>query len=87
MPKLLALAAAGVILAADGSYAASLTVRESIGTVTAPNVATYEERGSGVYSIAAQIVRFTDTQGREFTGQLTGGVLSFGGDLPRVYRR
>ena len=74
-------------LGADGSYSTSLTVRESIETVTSPNVVTYEERGSGVYSVAAQIVRFTDTAGREFTGQLAGGVLSFGGDLPRVYRR
>lgn len=74
-------------LAADGTYAGSLTVRESIETVTTPNVATYEERETGVYSLAAQIVRFTDAQGRESTGQLSGGTLTFGGDLPRVYRR
>lgn len=74
-------------LAADGTYASSLTVRESIETVTAPNVAIYEERETGVYSLAAQIVRFTDAQGRESTGQLSGGTLSFDGDLPRVYRR
>ncbi len=74
-------------LGPQGTYTSSLSVRETIQTLTGPNVAAYDERGSGVYSLTAQLVQFTDGQGREFTGTLSGNILSFGGILPQVYRR
>ncbi len=74
-------------LGPQGTYTSMLTVRESIETLTGPNVAAYDERGSGVYSLTAQVVRFTDAQGGEFTGTLSGNILSFDGILPQVYRR
>ncbi len=74
-------------LGPQGTYTSTLTVRETIQTPTSPNVAAYDERGSGVYSLTAQLVRFTDAQGREFTGTLSGNILSFDGILPQVYRR
>jgi len=74
-------------LASDGTYTSSLTIRETIETAATPSVTTYDERASGVYQITAQIVRFTDAQGREALGQLVSGTLSFGGARPRTYRK
>ena len=74
-------------LAANGTYASSLTIRETIETNSAPSVTTYDERASGAYQVTAQIVRFTDAEGREAIGQLSAGSLSFAGALPRTYRK
>ena len=74
-------------LASNGTFASSLTIRETIATNAAPHVTTYDERASGVYQVTAQIVRFTDEQGREAIGQLSPGSLSFAGALPRTYRK
>lgn len=74
-------------LAKDGTYTSTLTIRESIETPSTPSVSVYEEKATGAYSLTAQIVRFTDTLGREVIAELVGGTLSFAGSLPRIYRK
>lgn len=74
-------------LASNGTFTSSLTIRETIQTHSAPSVTTYDERASGVYQVTAQIVRFTDADGRQTTGRLAGGTLIFDGVPARTYRK